>query len=208
MMESDPDRELIERAQRELPYATSAYDELVRRYSARVYGRSYRILRSEGDAEEAAQDVFLAVYRNLPKYRFEKPFSHWVSTVTLNACRMILRRRAQEQRRRDAYAREPEPTVAPPETDVALRKIVLDLLDELDPGVRVPMILRFVEGYTYAEVARELELSESAVKMRVSRGAKKLRELYESRTGETRGPSRRKAEVPAQAAADQERDDG
>jgi RNA polymerase sigma-70 factor (ECF subfamily) len=191
MMEGDPDRELIVRAQKELPYGTSAYDALVRRYSSRVFGRSYRILRSEGDAEEAAQDVFLAVFRNLPRYRFEKPFSHWISTVTLNACRMILRRRTQEQRRRDAYAREPEPVVAAPETDVALRRIVLELLDELDPGVRVPMILRFVEGYTYSEVARELELSESAVKMRVSRGSKKLRELYESRTGERRGKRER-----------------
>lgn len=188
-VEGDPDRALIERAQGELPYGTQAYDELVRRYSSRVYGRSYKILRSEADAEEAAQDVFLAVYRNLPRYRFEKPFGHWISTVTLNACRMILRRRAQEQRRRDAFAREPMPVERPPETDVALRRVVLDLLDELDPGTRVPLILRFVEGYTYAEVARELDLSESAVKMRVSRGAKKLRELYEARTGERRGKS-------------------
>ena len=42
------------------------------------------------------------------------------------------------------------------------------------------MLMRFVEGYTYSEIAEQLDLSESAVKMRVSRGSKKLRELYEA----------------------------
>ena len=82
--ESDPDRALVERAQAELPYGTTAYNELVRRHTARVYGRAYRILRSSADAEEATQDVFLSVFRNLPRFRFEKPFVHWLNTVTLN----------------------------------------------------------------------------------------------------------------------------
>jgi DNA-directed RNA polymerase specialized sigma24 family protein len=46
----------------------------------------------------------------------------------------------------------------------------------------MPLILRYVEGYSYPELAEALEISESAVKMRVSRGARKLRALYEERT--------------------------
>jgi RNA polymerase sigma-70 factor (ECF subfamily) len=185
----DPDRDLVERAQLELPYGTSAYNQLVHRYSAHVFRRSYRILRSRADAEDAAQDVFLAVYRSLPRFRFERPFSHWLSTITLNACRMILRRRAQEQRRRAAAKREGDPAPTPPQSDPALRQVVHELLDSLDPGTRIPLLMRFVEGYAYAEIAKELELSESAVKMRVSRGAKRLRELYEKRTATTAAPS-------------------
>lgn len=182
MGESDPDRGLVERAQAELPYGTTAYNELIRKHSSAVYGRAYRILRSRADAEEAAQDVFLAVFRNLGRFRFERPFSHWLHTITLNACRMILRRRAQEQRRRAAVQQEGPPSVQEPERpDVKLRRIVNELLDRLDPGTRVPMVMRFVEGYTYAEIAEQMELSESAVKMRVSRGSKQLRELYEAR---------------------------
>ena len=130
----DPDRALVEQAQAELPYGTTAYNELVRKYSGRVYGRAYGILRSSADAEEAVQDVFLAVFRNLPRFRFERPFLHWLNTVSLNACRMILRKRASEQRRRQSaeeQAPPPEKTEAP---DVALRKLVLELLDALDPG--------------------------------------------------------------------------
>ena len=175
--ETEPDRELVKRAQRELPNRTRAYDQLVRQYSGPVFQRAYRILQSVPDAEEASQDVFLAVYRHLPRFRFERPFSHWVSTVTLNACRMILRRRASEKRRRDAVAQDPPPQEQ--SSDPTLRRVVLDLLDELDPSHRIPLVMRYLEGYTYSEIARELDISESAVKMRVSRSAKRLRGLYE-----------------------------
>jgi RNA polymerase sigma-70 factor (ECF subfamily) len=178
----DPDREMVEQAQSELPYGTSAYNRLVRRYSNTVYQRSYRILRSQQDAEEASQEVFMAVYRHLRRFRFERPFSHWLSTITLNACRMILRRRAQEQRRMQALAANPQ--VPADAGEPGLRRLVLELLDALEAGTRIPLLMRFVEGYTYAEIAEQLELSESAAKMRVSRGAQRLRELYWKRVTE------------------------
>ena len=140
----DPDRALVEQAQAELPYGTSAYNEIVRKYTSRVYGRSYGILRSSPDAEEAVQDVFLAVFRTLPRYRFERPFLHWLNTVTLNACRMILRKRASEQRRRQAAEEKAPPPERPLPPDVALRTLLLELLDQLDPGTRVPLLLRYV----------------------------------------------------------------
>jgi RNA polymerase sigma-70 factor (ECF subfamily) len=181
MTGDDPDRPLIERAQADLPYGTRAFDELVSRHSSRVFARCYSVLRSQADAEEAVQDVFLAVFRSLPRYRFEKPFTHWLSTVTLNACRMVLRRRAAEQRRRDALAREPLAPEPVPRSDVALRRVIVELLDEIEPGSRVALLMRFVEDHSYAEIAEALGISESAAKMRVSRGAKRLRALYEAR---------------------------
>lgn len=78
----DPDRALVEQAQSELPYGTTAYNEIVRKYSSRVCARAYGILRSSADAEEAVQDVFLAVFRTLPRFRFERPFLHWLNTVS------------------------------------------------------------------------------------------------------------------------------
>lgn len=188
----DPDRALVEQAQAELPYGTSAYNELVRKHSGRVYARSYGILRSTADAEEAVQDVFLAVFRNLPRFRFERPFVHWLNTVTLNACRMVLRKRASEQRKRKAAEEQAPPPERPEAPDVGLRKLVLELLDQLDPGTRVPLLLRYIEGYSYPELAEELDLSESAVKMRVSRGTKKLKALYEARVGDEGGAFGRK----------------
>ncbi len=177
----DPDAELVRRAQQELPRRTSAYNELVRRHSGYVFRRAYGILRSEQDAEDVAQEVFLATYHNLPKFEPDRAFLHWLSTVTLNACRMSLRRRSQEQRRRTGLKEEPGPRSVEQNTDPTLRRVVLELLDELDPSMRIPLLLRHVNGYSHKEIAQELELGESAVRMRVSRGAKRLRELYEQR---------------------------
>lgn len=130
----DPDRELVERAQGELPYGTRSFDELVRRHSSHVYQRAYRILRSGPDAEEAVQDVFLAAFRSLPQYRFERPFEHWLNVVTLNACRMLLRKRGQQERKKEAVAEAAPPAETPAQGDPALRSLVLELLDELEPG--------------------------------------------------------------------------
>lgn len=94
---------------------------------------------------------------------------------------MILRKRASERRRRQAAEEQMLPPERPAPPDHALRKLVLELLDTLDPGTRVPLILRYVEGYSFPELAEELDLSESAVKMRVSRGTQKLKQLYEAR---------------------------
>lgn len=180
--EFEQDRVLVEKAKAELPYGTAAYNELLRRHSPQVYRRAYRILRSEADAEEAVQDVFLSVFRGLSRYRFEKPFAHWLNTITLNACRMILRKRASDQRRRDAVTQQAAPPEVAEPPDTALRKVLHELLDQLEPGTRVAVLMRFVEGQSFPEIAEALEISESAAKMRVSRGAKRLRELYERRS--------------------------
>jgi hypothetical protein len=82
MGDVDPDRELVARAQKELPQRAAAYNQLVRRHTSNIYRRSYRILRSEPDAEEATQDVLMAMFRNLPSFRFERPLSSWLSVVT------------------------------------------------------------------------------------------------------------------------------
>lgn len=182
MSERDPDRDLVESAQAQLPYGTSAYNALVRRHSDAVYRRCHRILQSSADAEEATQDTFFAVFQGLPRFRPKQPFAHWLSVITLNACRMLLRRRASEQRRRAAMEEKGPPRPQPAPRNGVLRRLVIRLLDELDPAVRIPVLMHYLEGYTYAEIAQQLDLSESAVKMRVSRGSKRLRELYEQRT--------------------------
>lgn len=211
MSERDPDRDLVESAQAQLPYGTAAYNELVRRHSDGVYRRCYRILQSGADAEEASQDTFLAVFHGLPRYRPEQPFNHWLSVVTLNSCRMILRRRASEQRRRTAVEEETPPRPQPALRNGVLRRLVIRLLDELDPGVRIPVLMHYLEGYTYAEIAQQLDVSESAAKMRVSRGAKRLRELYERQTQQgaaVRGNRVRESQQRALAGRAREATDG
>jgi len=68
-----------------------AFSELYQRYQSRVHRLAMRYLRDEQDAEEAVQDVFLTVYRQVDRFREESSFDTWLYRITVNVCLMKLR---------------------------------------------------------------------------------------------------------------------
>lgn len=179
--ESDPcPGELIRQAQRELPLGTAAFREIVERHTSLVYRRAARLVGPGPDAEEVTQEVFLRVFRSLQRYRFERPFAHWLLAVTTNSARNFLRGHFREQRKRAEYAaaaRQKPVKAEPP--DMARRVAVQRALDTLDPTTRLAITLRFLEGESYPSIAAQLGLGESATKMRVRRGLERLRTQLE-----------------------------
>ncbi len=170
------DHTLVQRARLELPRRTIAYQRLVERHADGVYRRAHRLLGSREDAEDVVQDVMLSVLRGLPGLRPEQPFSHWLSRVTTNACLLTLRRRGQRARRRDAFGREPRNGATHPPGDPMLREALARALEAFPEETRIAVVGRLLEERSYVELARELGLSESALKMRVSRACSALRE--------------------------------
>jgi RNA polymerase sigma-70 factor (ECF subfamily) len=69
----------------------SAFEEIVSRYSDRIYGLALRITRNDRDAEEVFQEVFLTLSRKLDTFRGESKFSSWLYRVTVNTSYMYLR---------------------------------------------------------------------------------------------------------------------
>jgi len=177
---ADPDRALVLRAQRELPAESASYRALVERHRGALLARASRILGSRADADEAVQEAFISVFRALPSYRAERPFSHWLSVILLNACRMILRQRAQEQRRRDGLRLEGESRLpeSGPVGDPILSAVISDLLGALPPSTRAAIWMRTIEHRPHSEIAKKLRMTESAVKMRISRGTLTMRARY------------------------------
>ncbi len=181
----DPDAELVERCQAGGPDAALAFSLLVERHAARIKGRATRILGDESEAEDVVQEVFVNVHRFLHRYRPDRPFSHWLSVVTLNACRIELRRRAGRDRRHEAYRLDPaRPSEAHLDTDPLLREWIETALDALPSVTRKAILLRVLEGLGYRAIAERLGLSEPATKMRVLRGLKELRERYADADGD------------------------
>jgi len=171
----DPDRPLLDRAHRELPYRTAAYQELVERHSAAVFRRAHRLLGSRADAEDVVQEVFLNVFRAIPRVDVRGSFAHWLNAITLNASLRLLDRRRRERRRREAF--QLQQTAAEPgsETDPMLRRSLTEALDSLPPQTRVAVLLRFVEGHSWVEIAKMTGEKESTLKMRVARGMRRVR---------------------------------
>ncbi|MEM9174646.1 MAG: sigma-70 family RNA polymerase sigma factor [Myxococcota bacterium] len=194
----DPDAELVRRCQAGGPDGALAFSLLVERHAARIKGRATRILGDESEAEDVVQEVFVNVHRFLHRYRPDRPFSHWLSVVTLNACRIELRRRAGRDRRHEAYRLDPaRPSETRLETDPLLRSWLEEALDELPPVTRQAILLRALEGLGYRTIAERLGLSEPATKMRVLRGMKDLRARYAEVDGDGERLDRRLRSISA-----------
>ena len=157
----------------------SAFEELVRTYEAPVYRLALRMCggRAE-DAQEVAQEAFLAAWRGLPRFRGQCRFSSWLYKLTANAAVDHLRR---EKRRPAAVPLENAGEPADPHTPQEelerreLHRAVQQALDRLTPEHREVLVLREIQQLSYDEIADALSLDLGTVKSRISRGRRQLR---------------------------------
>jgi len=172
----DPDADLVRRLKAGGPDAGRCFSLLVARHGARLRGRAARILGDESEAEDVVQDVFTNVHRFLDRFTPDRPFSHWLSVVTLNACRIELRRRTARLRRHDAFEADPlRASSSRISGDPLLRDALATAFASLDARTRDCIVLRVLDGLSYQEIGLRCGQSEAAVKMRVLRGLRELR---------------------------------
>lgn len=159
----------------------SAFEKLVRTYEAPVYRLALRMCggRAE-DAQEVAQEAFLAAWRGLPRFRGQCRFSSWLYKLTANAAVDHLRR---EKRRPAAVPLENAGEPADPHTPQEelerreLHRAVQQALDRLTPEHREVLLLRQMQGLSYQEIGAALSLEEGTVKSRLSRAKRQLRTI-------------------------------
>ena len=159
-----------------------AFGCLVRAYEKRVFAVTRRLCADPSDAEEAAQDAFLAVWQGLPGFRGEASFSTWLYRLTVNACTDILRRR-QRRSGRDGPLEEAEtlPGREPsPQETVERRELRAALeagLRQLPEEYREALVLRELRQLSYGEIAAATGVELGTVKSRISRGRGLLRKF-------------------------------
>ena len=168
----------------------AAWNQLVEATHRDVYTLCLRILRDPNDASEATQDTFLKVWRNLAGFRGDSAFDTWLYRVATNAAlskhRSRKRRREHEKGIGDEMLAEVAATGSVERTAGA-RLDVKELeraLGDLPEHYRVAVVLRDVYGLSMEEIAKKMKISETAAKVRVHRGRKKLKEvLYDEGDG-------------------------
>jgi RNA polymerase sigma-70 factor (ECF subfamily) len=175
------DEELVEACQ---AGESSAFDLLVARWEDKIRGAAYRLLGSEEEARDAAQEAFLKAYRGLSNFKGEARFSSWVYRITVNLCRDRLRRRKGRVLVSLDALEDVGPVIAAREVDVAeqldLRRSVRRAIRALSEEQREVVILKEYQGLTFLEIAQALELPVSTVKTRLYRGLGQLRVHLES----------------------------
>ena len=160
-----------------------AFSRLVEAYERPVYNLTYRMLGSQEEAEDAAQETFLRAYARLQQYNTDHKFSTWLFSIANHHCIDRLRKRRKTfvsiddnpvLQNLQNEAPEPEETMLGAEQAQELQS----LLNQLEPEYRTPLILRYWEEYSYEEIAESMELTVSAVKSRLFRARKQMADLY------------------------------
>ncbi len=173
------DAELVRRCQGN---DDSAVQELYRRYREKVYRIASRVVLNHDDALDVTQDVFVRVLKGIGAFRFQSSFSTWITRVTVNVAIDSLRKR----RRMKSVAFE---ATVPEETDTALFKQdqvekVRAAFELLDPQQRSCMVLREIEGASYAEIAQALSCSIGTVRSRIHRARGHLKRILKDLVAE------------------------
>ncbi len=157
----------------------TAWDELVRVYTRRVYGLCYRFTGRDSEAQDLTQEVFLRVFRSLGSFRAaEGSLATWLTRVTRNLL-IDHYRRTRQDRVTDSIedqlpvleqgagpAQSPDQVLAGREASEVLQAA----LQKLSPDLRETVILRDLQEMEYREIAEVLKIPEGTVKSRLNRG--------------------------------------
>lgn len=156
---------------------SQAFGELVRHWQGAVCSVALGILKDVAASEEVAQEAFLTAWQKLPTLEDPASFGPWVRQIARNHA---LTHRRSRSRREDRVVADSEAVDRAGSEDPYLeherRQLVQDALDALPDDSRDVMILFYREGESVRQVAELLDLSEAAVKKRLSRARAAIRE--------------------------------
>ena len=179
------DKELAERIKKG---DMVAFDELVNLYAKKIINMSYSLLYDAEEAQDAAQEVFIKIYKNINSFRGESSVSTWIYRITRNVCCDILRKRKNTNvisldfEDKEGHKNEPQDLSPTPsevaeknERDEFLRKSIASL----DEVYKTVITLYDIEGLSYEEIAEVMKCPVGTVKSRIYRARDALRKLLE-----------------------------
>lgn len=154
-----------------------AFVEIVARHQGLVAGVALAILRDFAASEDAAQESFLTAWKKLGDLRDPDKLTSWLASIARTTALMHLRKRKPEQGI-DTLPEAEADDFSPAESAASREEsaLVLAALEEMPETYRLPLILFYREDNSVRAVAKALDLSEDAVKQRLSRGREMLRE--------------------------------
>jgi RNA polymerase sigma-70 factor, ECF subfamily len=159
--------------------ADRSFERIYRRHVGDVYRYALAVLRQPADAEDVAQTTFMNAYRAYQRGERPRNAQNWLIAIAHNVCRQRFR---QAQRRPDEVEFDDRVGEIVPEEDRGPRaEDIQRALGHLAFNQRAALVMRELEGRSYAEIAEILETSVSAVETLLFRARRALREQLEGR---------------------------
>ncbi len=155
----------------------SVFRFIVQRHKEKVRNIIYMTMGSNDDVDDIAQEVFITVYRNLHQFKFQSQFTTWLYRVTVNKCKDHIRK----MKIRKIFSpikdsdREVGYNVSVEESNTA--ELVHDAINKLPDKLRIPLLLKDIEGFSYQEIAETVQCEIGTVKSRIFRAREGLKDL-------------------------------
>ncbi|MFT3707372.1 MAG: sigma-70 family RNA polymerase sigma factor [Archangium sp.] len=190
-MATEPAQPWVEEVRRARRGDSNAFAALVKSMQRQVYGLCLRLLRTEAEAAEVAQETFLRAYQNLDRYDDSRPFDLWVLTIARNQCLDLLRRR-QKVRTEDVDDHSHAlPSGEPNLEEGAIirqeRKSLEDAMATLSVDDREVLALYYVQKRTTKEIAEVMDVAPGTIMARLFRAREKLRNKMQAAEADTKG---------------------
>ena len=179
---------------------TDAFESLMIATQQRVASIAYRLLGSPEDAQDAAQEVFLRVYKNLKRFDESKAFHPWLYRIVVNVCRDIAKRESKrgyqtvsldEELENELIEQSASPRDIEEWALIRQQKVLIEMATARLPyKERTAFILRDFEGLSTEEVANVLGVRTATVRVHVSSARARVRRYCERLISRTKERSR------------------
>ncbi|MHC4475095.1 MAG: RNA polymerase sigma factor [Planctomycetota bacterium] len=158
----------------------SAFDRIVKEYSRPVAALANRLLGWPGEVEDIVQDIFLAAYLGLGRFRGQCSLKTWLFTITINRCRKYRYKRMLRLKTFSKVATQASgsPVQAPEKTsmDSEVFERVRRAVRALPAKYREPVVLRYLQEFEVEQISEILGISQNAVQVRLTRAKERLKE--------------------------------
>jgi len=161
---------------------TRALKSLYSQYSGLFYTIARRYFNDSSEAEDMVQDCFVHIYKKAHTFSFKGSFEGWMKRILVNLCLSALKKKRLKY---DDTVQNIENVAASASSDWTLEKMnaeeILKAMELLPDGCRTVMNMNVLDGFTHAEIAAELGITESASRSQLTKARAKLRHILEER---------------------------
>ncbi|MEA1937448.1 MAG: RNA polymerase sigma factor [Patescibacteria group bacterium] len=156
------------------------FEQLYDKYIDIVYRKCLSYLGNQNDAQDAAQEIWIKVYFTLLSFEHRSKFSTWLYRIVVNYCITVLKKRKYFVSLNELQDTGFDVQDLSPSIDIALsnQEDVTKALSMLSKDMKALLLMKYVEEYTYEEIAQITGLSPSAIKMRIARAKKQLQTSF------------------------------
>lgn len=163
-----------------------AFDKIYEAYVDKFYFMAYNFFKNQSDAEDMVQEIFIKILQNIKTLKNPDVFHVWVHRLAYNTCLNAIKKKSFEIKGiyEDGEIENYEDIHITPITNQVAHKeineMILDIIQTMPVSLRYVTLFRFYEQLSIAEIADILEISENAVKLRISRARLYIKESLEA----------------------------